>query len=799
MQNPSPALQKLFDDLGAARLFVVYAVVANDKGGTDKVPINPSSGYNVSAQLDASRMPADEALAWVQAGIGDGVGLVLTENSGLFFLDIDHCRRGDSWLPHATNFLGRFPGCYVECSQSGEGLHVLGRRRPDLPAHRTRNREYRMELYSRERFCALTGIGAYGSIQVDATPAVEAFVATFFAKGIDDEVAPDWTTEPCPEWQGPQDDEELLRRALSSRTVNSVFGDGLAFADFWHGSPAFMNRYGADRSGGDQGLCNHLAFWTGNNCDRMWRLMQRCGLVRDKWSRFDTYIKPTILDSCGSQKTWYRESVAPVAVDAAQATSDAPGLPAQVAPLAPVPGAIVTPVGPVPYTPGAVPPEGAPYPDLVSAVGSLLARFVYLRSDNKYYERSTRVLIGPEGLNKSEASRMPRKDDGSGGRHKACDVFDACPTKVECVGEGYAPGFDDIYTEPGGVAKLVNTYRAPTYQRYEPTQSERDLFAAYLAHLFPEGGDWLNTYLDGLAYLLANPTGRLGYMTVLTGTLKGTGKSILMQTIPRLLFGIMNVSSPDAKATQSNFSDYLHHKRIVCFDELFEGDDGEAEARMNARSAWITDDYSLPIHPKGKTAYESRPNVVSFFGTSNYPRKAVFLPADDRRYALEETHATELPEGIKESFAATFLRSERAPGVLASILGERDLSRFDPKRRPKQNAARIAAQRASLTPVQQELAAMWNDGDFYRDFDTVGNIRIMLAQRGFRHAPSDFRLAQELQGMLTSIGQPCIQLAARVTIGGARVRVWVWRNINQWALSTHTQLAEAHAQFKMAE
>lgn len=813
----SAALQQLFEDLAGRRLFLVYILTPNDKGGTDKIPIDPTRapgqpGYLLNAQVEANRMTADDALAWVHAGFGAGVGLFIAEDAGLFFLDIDHCRDGDSWLPYASNLLSRFPGCYVEVSQSGTGLHVLGRRGP-VPEHRTRNKEYRLEFYTRLRFCALTGAGAYGSILAETPPgAVEAFIATFVPPKVNDDVAPDWTTGPVEDWRGPTDDVELLRRALASKSANAIFGGGLTFADVWYATPAYENRYGSDKSGGDQALANFLAFWTGNDCDRMWRLMQQSGLVRDKWARFDNYIKPTILDACATQKTWYAEAAPLPAVDGSVASA-APGVPSSVAPALPPPGASVTQLQPQPVSagtvganpiPAAVPPgpltaDSMPYPDLQSAVTSLLSRFVFLRSENKYYERATRVLIGPEALNRSEASRMPRKDDGSGGRHKACDTFDLCPTKTECVGEGYAPGYADIYTEPGGLGQLVNTYRAPAYDRLEPTDNERALFQQYLGHLFPDGSEWLETYLDGLAFLLANPRGRLGYMTVLTGTLKGTGKSLLMLTIPRLLFGILNVSSPDASAVKHTFTDYLHHKRIVCFDELFEGDDDEAEARMNGRSAWITDDHSLPVHPKGKKAYEARPNVVTFFGTSNYPRKAVFLPPDDRRYALEETHATELPEWLKEQFVVGFLNSGRAPGVLASILGARDLSRFDPKRRPKQNAARVAAQQASLTSVQQELAAAWRDGDMYRDFDTVANIRALLFGRGMRHIPSDFRLAQELQGVLASVGAPCVRHHARLLLGGAYVRVWVWRNLDRWLPASAPQLVEAHAQFKTAQ
>jgi primase-polymerase (primpol)-like protein len=157
----TPGLQRFLDSFGDRRAFVVYALYPREDGGTDKIPIDPRSGVSIDAQNAANRITAAEARAWVERGIGAGIGLVITEDSGLAFLDLDHCRAPDgSWMPHALYFVGLFPGAYVEISQSGEGLHVIFPYQGPRPTHRTRNRDYRMELYTGSRFCALTGVGA---------------------------------------------------------------------------------------------------------------------------------------------------------------------------------------------------------------------------------------------------------------------------------------------------------------------------------------------------------------------------------------------------------------------------------------------------------------------------------------------------------------------------------------------------------------------------------------------------------------------------------------------------------------
>lgn len=97
-----------------------------------------------------------------------------------------------------------------------------------------------------------------------------------------------WTSSPCPEWVGPEDDDELIRRASRSPTFK-----GLWNADYG----AICQAHSGDASSADAALASHLAFWTGRNCERVLRLMRRSALVRSKWVRVD-YLNRTIQWAC---------------------------------------------------------------------------------------------------------------------------------------------------------------------------------------------------------------------------------------------------------------------------------------------------------------------------------------------------------------------------------------------------------------------------------------------------------------------------------------------------------------------
>lgn len=104
---------------------------------------------------------------------------------------------------------------------------------------------------------------------------------------------------PVPEWNGPTDDSDLIRRALASRSAASTFGNKASFADLWERNverlalafPDPSRLY--DESAADAALASHLLFWTGRDAKRVERLMWQSKLVREKWHRSD-YLTRTI-------------------------------------------------------------------------------------------------------------------------------------------------------------------------------------------------------------------------------------------------------------------------------------------------------------------------------------------------------------------------------------------------------------------------------------------------------------------------------------------------------------------------
>jgi len=308
--------------LGAFNQFILW-IMAGDK----KLPIDYRTGEVADAHDPNVWLTADEAIAVSQA-YGAGVGFVFTGKDPFFFLDIDKCLEPDgvTWSPLAMDLLSRLPGAAVEVSQSGRGLHIFGTGTPPS-GHANKNISLGIELYTKERFVALTGTNAIGSADTVCDAYLPYLTALYFPPreivGVTE-----WTDSPVPEWNGPKDDEELIAKMLKAGGASAAFGGKATFKDLWIAnedalSVAYPDTEGQrtyDGSSADAALAQHLAFWTGKDCERMDRLMRRSALVRDKWERED-YLRRTIIRSVSMQKEVYGTKEKPVKVPIESASS----------------------------------------------------------------------------------------------------------------------------------------------------------------------------------------------------------------------------------------------------------------------------------------------------------------------------------------------------------------------------------------------------------------------------------------------------------------------------------------------
>lgn len=287
--------------------FIVCKFAPGDKPGkTVKFPCNR---YGiVTSPHEADRLSYTEAKRLARdKGDNYGVGFVITEDDPFYCLDIDGALQPDNtWSPLATELCQTFPDALIELSNSRKGLHIWFKAQKF--EHGNKNVPLNIELYSRDRFIAL-GQVLQGSADVEHSEAVNRIIAKYFP--VKEAVnSAEWRDTHAEGSSPIADDDRLIEAALrSSGGAGAIFGSKATFRDLWERNVEVLSdEYpDADReynaSSADYALASHLAFWTGGNHSRVQRLMERSGLVRDKWTQHKTYMQRTItraVSRCGN-------------------------------------------------------------------------------------------------------------------------------------------------------------------------------------------------------------------------------------------------------------------------------------------------------------------------------------------------------------------------------------------------------------------------------------------------------------------------------------------------------------------
>lgn len=292
-----------------------------------------------------------DATTWVDFGTAQTIcaidpqyrlGFVFTSNDPYIFIDLDGCRNPETgdWNDEALQICAQFPGAAMEVSQSGTGAHIVASV-TDKAAFANKRKRWAgwVECYTEGRFMALANAPEtwQGRADTDVTDAALAWVPDAHEAALQQSVQGDRD----PRWCGPEDDTVLLRRMLEfdvndsqlaaldktlvgnpndlnasiqRQKAESKIVRRMAINALWTGDDAKLTEQypsesgsGFDHSAADLALMNELAFWTGNDAERMLRLFNQSQLSnRDKWVKRKDYQQFTVRRSLASTREVYR-------------------------------------------------------------------------------------------------------------------------------------------------------------------------------------------------------------------------------------------------------------------------------------------------------------------------------------------------------------------------------------------------------------------------------------------------------------------------------------------------------------
>ncbi len=242
--------------------------------------------------------PANHLTHAEAAAAGYGVAFDLRAEDGLFFLDLDNCRdAAGNWSAEAQAIFLSFAGAMGEVSQSGTGLHILGRCDPSRLTDRKNKWKGWLEFYTTGRFIAF---GPTGWAPIGGTATGQDWTGQLLHVVPQREHLGELPEGVDPSYTGPADDDALIALMLrSSGGAGAAFGQRATVGQLWNADAAVLSKLyprgdGFDHSSADAALMSHLAFWTGKDMPRMDRLFRLSGLVREKYTTREDYRRDTV-------------------------------------------------------------------------------------------------------------------------------------------------------------------------------------------------------------------------------------------------------------------------------------------------------------------------------------------------------------------------------------------------------------------------------------------------------------------------------------------------------------------------
>ena len=621
----------------------------------EKFPCDPA-GNIVDAHDQRHHLTHAAAVA-----TGLPVAYAMRDEDNWFFLDLDKCRdAAGNWTPAAVAIWSSFAGCWGEVSQSGRGLHIMGR----CDTRQLLDRKHRwdgwLEFYTGGRFIAFgpTGWQPIGpqDTGLDWTGQLLRFVPQKALLG-------DLPEGVDPAYTGPADDAELIRRALAAGgSAGSAFGMKASFADLWEGRVDQLTRIypsasgGYDHSAADAALLAHLAFWTGKDMPRMDRLFRQSALMRDKYRDRADYRTESIGNAARLCKKVY----------------DAPAR-----------GAAAGAMG-----------EGGDDGQFYMTTTEQLTHFaghVYI-SDLHRIMGPTGKIMKPEVFNVEKGGYVfQMQANGNGPSKKAFEAF----TENRAV---RFPKVSHITFDPkrvGGeiIGDSVNVYFDP---QVDKTPGDVSPYLYLLGKLLPDAKDRA-ILLNYMAAVVQKPGVKFQWAPVLQGC-EGNGKTALFSCVAYAV-GQQYTHMPKASQLTEKFNGYVEAKVFILIEEIHMRGKYEILDEMKP----LITNRNLEIRPMGGEKRMIQ-NFANFGLCTNF-KDAVIKSVGDRRYSIfytaQQSPADLVRDGLNGQFFPAFWKWLDKQGGYAAVAHYLSTFPIDPAYDPSGDIHRAPATSSTLEAMRR--------------------------------------------------------------------------------------------------
>lgn len=675
-----------------------------------KVPCR-RDGTKCNAHDPANHLTCADAHAAALAS-GYGVAFDLRAEDGYFFLDLDKCRDdAGEWSVGARSIYHSFNGAWYEVSQSGKGLHILGRCDPSRLTDRRNKWDGWLEFYTTGRFIAF---GSTGWAPINGPATNQDWTNQLLHLVPEREHLGELPDGVDPNYTGPADDADLIALML-----RSLGGAGAAFkmrasvADLWNADAAVLSRIyprgdGFDHSSADAALMSHLAFWTGKDMPRMDRLFRLSKLVREKYTTREDYRRETVQGAARlCQKVYDR--------------------PRKMPGMKPVPTATATGT------------------EAVAAAAEVYMTIPEMRTHFKdciYISDMHRVMVPDGRMLRSEqfnaifgGHEFQMMPDGTKPTDEAFKALtqNKATRFPQAIRPCFRPDLPRGLILPDG---SVNTYVPPNVSMIEGDVTP---FLDLMAKMLPVERDRM-ILLSYMAAVVQHPGVKFQWAPVLQGC-EGNGKTAVFSTLIHAV-GEHNTFQPSAKQIGGQFNGYLENKVFILVEEF----------HMQGRRD-VLDDLK-PLITNRQIKVESKgvdqrmiQNLANWAFCTNY-KDAVLKSRNDRRYAVFFTAQQSVADLARDKMNGRYfpnliawLQNGGGYSAVAHYLANYSIpAEFDPTsdcHRAPETSSTDESIEESLGAIEQQIleAAQDNTVGFRAGWVSSWALDKLLRDRGYKIGP----------------------------------------------------------------
>lgn len=207
--------------------------------------------------------------------------------------------------------------------------------------------------------------------------------------------------------------------------------------------------------------------------------------------------------------------------------------------------------------------------------------------------------------------------------------------------------------------RAFNVYRPPSVKR---CKGSVEPWLAFLAYIFPKE-DERQQVMRWCATLIAQPQVRMHFGLLLASRTQGVGKGIFASQVLAPLVGDHNVGYPsEHDIAESQFNDWMAHKRLVVVGEIYQGSSWKAYNRLKG----VITDKDFSVNKKHQAQYRID-NWCHVIACSN-SEMSLKMERSDRRWFYPQVTETPWTRGKFADFI-TWLRGDGL-GIVARWASE---------------------------------------------------------------------------------------------------------------------------------